>query len=675
MPFQTDDLVCPDCHDVIVFDVKDDQGALACIAGHGPWPVENGIVRFTASALSHENRWISPCREWNGWEPWGWVIRRNSHWGIPHLLRPMLARPGRYPLQIVDLGCGGGWEFLTGFGHVTGVDYRTAALKSAASLYDRVILSSVDKLPFADNSADVVVSIWLFEHLPERQFVATLREVRRILRPGGRLIFFTDLDSSKPILRWAKQFPELYARHHVDAVGHHGLRSLRYTKFLLQREGFVENETVAVNKSSLLQPVTALWMFNNELGRKSLALRLYLLGCKMALKSRLLYRPLYLLLMEYHRLADRWLPETFAFSAAFDWILPETHGASISVITKKAKVVSDKGETDPWCGLPVSEENRGRRPVAVMLDNSGRSHPQRGLASASLVIGAPVEGGLTRLMPVFSRDFNSVVGPVRSARPYFIDWAEAFQPFFVHCGGSPEARIRLEHPEQVIDLECLYRQHETGQPEVIQNAPILVTEDGRTPPHHIFVLPRRIFDKLYELKLNLPQSLEESRINDPDSLSHYCPELQPSFRDEPAHNEEISKGVRVLIHSHPGAPYPEQFDWDKKVKGFRRSVLNTPMGEDATRDPNLIITNLVLVWVPTTRIPGDVKGRLRINTCGEGPAQVWCGPHPEEATWHKIHSGGPLQFRDIFGNPFILRRGLTWIYALPEEAIVSVMNS
>lgn len=672
MSFRSDDLICPDCHIALQCDVKNGRGTLVCTAGHGPWLVEDGIARFVEGDIPHDSRWTTSYREQRGWGPLGWLLRRNIHWGIPHLLRPMLARLGRYPLEIVDLGCGGGWEFLTEFGRVTGVDYGAGALQSAASIYNRVIRSQVERLPLSDRSVDAVVSIWMFEHLTERQFVAALREIKRVLRPGGRLIFFVDLDSSKPIIRWAKCFPEEYTRHHIDAVGHYGLRSLRYTKFLLQHEGFVENETITVNKSSLLQPVTALWMFNNELGHRSRILSLYLLLCRLVLRSRFLYRPLYLLLMEYHRLADRRLPETYAFSAAFDWILPETRVASFPMVVRSNASDGDKNRIDLWCGLPVDEENRGRRPVAVMVDNSSRSHPQLGLAGASLIIEAPVEGGLTRLMPVFTRIFSDRVGPVRSARPYFIEWAGAYQPFYVHCGGSPESRTLLEHPERVIDIEYRYHIGASGEPEVLQNAQILATEDGRTPPHNIFIVPERIFGQLDKLTIISPIGLEQSTAAGINLIAHYCPGLSTIFRDEAIRDDEGTARVRIEVHSRPRAPYPERFEWDGLAGGFRRTVLNTPVGEDATGDPNLLIANLVLIWVRVTNIPGDIQGRLRIDTYGEGPAQIWCGPRSEGATWYRIHGSDPIQFRDLFGRPFLLRRGLTWIYALPEEAIVKI---
>jgi SAM-dependent methyltransferase len=230
----------------------------------------------------------------------------------------MLGRLGNERLRILDLGCGGGWEFLKEFGDVTGVDYSRQAVEAAAAVYDRVLRTPLDRLPLADRSIDVVVSVWCFEHLPDEAFVAMLREVRRVLRVGGHLICFADLDSEKPILRWAKGFPDDYRRHHVDKIGHYGLRTLARTRQLLSREGFRESATVPVNKSSLLQPVTALWMFDNELGRRSRILTLYVRACRWLVRSRA-HRPVYWMLMEYHRLADRLLPDRYAFSAAFDW--------------------------------------------------------------------------------------------------------------------------------------------------------------------------------------------------------------------------------------------------------------------------------------------------------------------------------------------------------------------
>jgi hypothetical protein len=79
--------------------------------------------------------------------------------------------------------------------------------------------------------------------------------------------------------------------------------------------------------------------------------------------------------------------------------------------------------------LPFS----GVRPVAVMVDNQGsRVLPQGGLDKAQIIYEVIVEGGLTRLMPVFWGTTPEMIGPVRSARDYFLDYMMQYDAMYVH---------------------------------------------------------------------------------------------------------------------------------------------------------------------------------------------------------------------------------------------------
>ena len=77
-----------------------------------------------------------------------------------------MTRAGSYPLEMLDLGCGGGWEFLRHFGRVTGVDISPTALQVASRVYDRIVGAYVWRLPFPDVCFDVVTSFsgWV-EHV------------------------------------------------------------------------------------------------------------------------------------------------------------------------------------------------------------------------------------------------------------------------------------------------------------------------------------------------------------------------------------------------------------------------------------------------------------------------------------------------------------------------------
>ena len=80
------------------------------------------------------------------------------------------------------------------------------------------------------------------------------------------------------------------------------------------------------------------------------------------------------------------------------------------------------------------------RPIAVMIDNHKAALPQAGLNNAYLVYEIIVEGGESRLMALFKGQDLAKIGPVRSARHYFLDYALENDAIYVHFGWSPKAQ-------------------------------------------------------------------------------------------------------------------------------------------------------------------------------------------------------------------------------------------
>jgi hypothetical protein len=88
--------------------------------------------------------------------------------------------------------------------------------------------------------------------------------------------------------------------------------------------------------------------------------------------------------------------------------------------------------------------------LAVKIDNTASSRPRVGLNQADVVYVEPVEGGLNRLLAVFSRKLPKEVGPVRSARETDIDIVAPFGPVaFAYSGASRYTLARLPHGKQV----------------------------------------------------------------------------------------------------------------------------------------------------------------------------------------------------------------------------------
>ena len=98
-------------------------------------------------------------------------------------------------------------------------------------------------------------------------------------------------------------------------------------------------------------------------------------------------------------------------------------------------------------GQPLGDNPKPFFPVAVMIDNAWDIRPQYGLAPADIIYEALAESNITRLMAVY--DSNSKVdkiGPVRSAREYFLDWADDYPgSVYMHVGGSPTALARIDY--------------------------------------------------------------------------------------------------------------------------------------------------------------------------------------------------------------------------------------
>ena len=107
----------------------------------------------------------------------------------------------------------------------------------AASTYGSALRGDCTDLPLADASVDGVVSSFILEHLEGDAFERFFSEMRRILKPGGRMIHYFDLENDAPFTLWAKR-QAWYGALFVDERGHHCLRSAQEWEQAFSRAGF-----------------------------------------------------------------------------------------------------------------------------------------------------------------------------------------------------------------------------------------------------------------------------------------------------------------------------------------------------------------------------------------------------------------------------------------------------
>lgn len=90
--------------------------------------------------------------------------------------------------------------------------------------------------------------------------------------------------------------------------------------------------------------------------------------------------------------------------------------------------------------VKIVDTTSNARPIAVMINTHKDARPQSGLANAYIIYELMVEGGITRMMALFTQDADaSKIGSVRSSRHNYIDYAMENDAVYIHWGGSPQA--------------------------------------------------------------------------------------------------------------------------------------------------------------------------------------------------------------------------------------------
>ena len=104
-------------------------------------------------------------------------------------------------------------------------------------------------------------------------------------------------------------------------------------------------------------------------------------------------------------------------------------------------------------GLKTTADKAKRPITAVMVENSPEARPQSGLKDAGVVLKLSLKEALHDLSPFIRKAQPDLIGPVRSIRPYFVEWAAGFDAGLAHVGGSELALNMVKFGDYVADLD------------------------------------------------------------------------------------------------------------------------------------------------------------------------------------------------------------------------------
>lgn len=278
--------------------------------------------------------------------------------------------------------------------------------------------------------------------------------------------------------------------------------------------------------------------------------------------------------------------------------------------------------------------------VAVMIDNHPDARPEPGLASARVVYEAPVEGGLTRFLALYAAsDALNLVGPVRSARPYFIDWASEYHALYLHSGGSPEA------------LDIL-KQNKTGVTDINEfwNGQYFWRESKVQAPHNLFTNRERW------------QGFIAAR-------STILPRFTEPWLFAPSSSIAISSYALTGMSIPFGPGTVVEWRYSSSTKLFERYV-DGALAVDPTGNAPVAATTVVVQFTDVKTI--DEEGRKAITTVGSGNATVFSEGKMLKGRWSKT-AGDRTRFYTAANNEIVFAPGTIWIEVAPLATAVQVV--
>lgn len=308
---------------------------------------------------------------------------------------------------------------------------------------------------------------------------------------------------------------------------------------------------------------------------------------------------------------------------------PATSNSTVTTKKKAPKFYS------PLTGLDTSEDNTKRPVTAIMIENGPEARPQSGLKDAGVVYEAVAEGGITRFIALYQESRPGLIGPVRSVRPYYVEWASAYDPAVAHIGGSQRALSMIRSGNYGVDMDQFF------------NASTYWRADDREAPHDVYTT----FDKL--------DSLRQSKGKTSSSFTTFS-RIDGKKSDAPNASSidiDVSSGIFHVNYEYDAAS---------------NSYIRKQGGEGhVDREGGQIKPSVVIAIKVAMSIGMEDGYREQISTTGTGQAYVFQNGTVTEGTWHRDGEKGPLRITAADGSEVKLVRGQTWITALSSSRGVS----
>lgn len=272
--------------------------------------------------------------------------------------------------------------------------------------------------------------------------------------------------------------------------------------------------------------------------------------------------------------------------------------------------------------------------TAVMIENSPEARPQSGLKDASIIFEAIAEGGITRFSALFQDTAPDYVGPIRSVRPYYLDWIWPFDASIAHVGGAPQALADIKSLK-IKDLD----QFANG------NSYTRIT--SRYAPHNVYTSIAKL------------RELQKTKGYTSADFTGFARKKEAKAATPTASTVDLSiSGFYYNVH----------YVYDLSTNTYLRSE----GGELHTDEKSgkQLAPNVVVAIVMNRGIASDGQ-HTDYTTVGSGHMYVFQDGLVQEGTWKKASRQAQWTFVAADGSEIAFNPGQTWFTMVDNNGSVT----
>lgn len=315
------------------------------------------------------------------------------------------------------------------------------------------------------------------------------------------------------------------------------------------------------------------------------------------------------------------------------------------------------------------------RPIAVMIDNHTGAWPQANLNKAYLVYEIVVEGGETRLMALFKGQDLEKIGPVRSSRHYFLDYALENDAIYVHHGWSPQAQS---------DISKLNINNING---IQESSKDFWRVKDKSAPHNLFTSTESIL-KIANRKNYRITSEKNSVLNyvaeEFDLTEKYKIKIEVETEAEidnevetPVYNEE-DEGQKTKARVAENLTIPHstlqtvKYEYNKETKTYTRYARKRIQTDYTTGKP-VTTKNIIITMCDNYTLTDDEnKGRQGLKNIGTFDGYYITNGIAIPITCTKTARDKQTVYKDLDGNEIKVNDGNTFINICPTNAEIII---